>query len=682
MADIATIKSNIARMIDQGAPEEDIDAYVASEGVTPEQLRQRGAMAERQGRGASTLQGALVGFGDEVVAGGAAGMRTIYDPKTGQWFSGDYGEKYDEMLARERQGLEDFRSLHPRQAAGLEVAGGVATALVPAGAVVRGASLPGNIGRGIAAGGAMGGAQGFGSGEGGVDQRLSGAMEGAKWGTIGGGLAPVAGRVMGAAWNAFATTLANRGVDRQSIQKILGRLRDSGFSPQDAAQRLDELGPEAMLADVNSGMQVSLGATAIKDPGAAAMVSQRLGGRLDRAPQRVNQDLDAAFGPPRDPYTQRQASAAQRAAISPEYEEALTNAPQLPANMGEILQAQLTNPAAALGKRNFMLGIMNQVDDALMADTPELAARRLHDLRKNLDAQIVYDPRERFMLSSADKANQAALEEARAAIDDVLKNRVPGFQEADEAFAPITRQQAAYEKGRRALRDDISVGEHRADMAGYSRSERQMSNAGTRYDIDQRLDKPRQNAGLTADRILGGNAAQQKLEASIGRPGAERLRRGIDREETFTETSNLGDVRRNSRTMPLKEAAADMWGNGYGFGGDLGAAAMGGWMGGGWKGALGASAGVLAKKLGGAAGHAVSAKTGRTIRQVADDLTSTGAQRTRLIKALTKEAAALPVRARNSEAISRLATALLLGTSGQTGSAVREAAQAYGLVSQ
>ena len=39
MADIAKVKRNIQRMIDQNAPESDIDAYVASEGTTPEELR-------------------------------------------------------------------------------------------------------------------------------------------------------------------------------------------------------------------------------------------------------------------------------------------------------------------------------------------------------------------------------------------------------------------------------------------------------------------------------------------------------------------------------------------------------------------------------------------------------------------------------------------------------------------
>jgi hypothetical protein len=48
MTDVPKIKRNIQRMIDQNAPESDIDAYVASEGVTAEQLRAHGGQQAPQ----------------------------------------------------------------------------------------------------------------------------------------------------------------------------------------------------------------------------------------------------------------------------------------------------------------------------------------------------------------------------------------------------------------------------------------------------------------------------------------------------------------------------------------------------------------------------------------------------------------------------------------------------------
>jgi hypothetical protein len=683
--DIAKVKRNIQRMIDQNAPETDIDAYVASEGVTIEQLQGRQATTPQFREGdASTmfLQGASLGLGDEIVAGGVAGLRSLYDPRTGEVMGGNIGQKYDEALDYERKFIEDTRADHPMGSTALEAAGGLSTAILPMGAAVRGGGMMARGGKAAAVGGGIGAAQGFASGEGGFEQRAGNAVPSAAVGAGLGFASPFLGRAIGAGWNGVANWLSARGVSSPvAVRKILETLQRSGMSPQQAQQRLDELGPEGMIGDVNPGMQAAVGGTAVRDTGAANIISSRLSNRMGRAPQRVEQTLDATLGPPRDPYTQMQGNRAQRGAVGPQYEQALTNAPQLPAHLGTTLQAQLTNPASALGKRQFMLGIMNQVDDALMADTPELAARRLFDLRKNLDAQIVYDPRARFTLSSADKANQEALIEARGAIDDVLKNRIPGFQQADESFAPVAQQQAAYERGRTVLSNKVSEAEHAADIARYSPAERDMSRAGMRYDINQRLEGQRANPnpGNTADRLLirgGGNA--RKVEATIGRNRSEALRRGIGREETFTQTSNLGDVRRNSGTAPRMEASEQMWGSGRGILGDVAASAVGGYAGGGLLGATGAAIGTIGRNLGGRAGNAVSGRMATTIRETAERLTATGPQRRLLMQELNILVARLPRNAQTAANVTRIASSILGAGGGLLGQPI---AQRAGLLS-
>ena len=42
MSDVGTIKLNVAKMIDGGANEREIDTYLSSEGVTAQQLRDAG----------------------------------------------------------------------------------------------------------------------------------------------------------------------------------------------------------------------------------------------------------------------------------------------------------------------------------------------------------------------------------------------------------------------------------------------------------------------------------------------------------------------------------------------------------------------------------------------------------------------------------------------------------------
>lgn len=69
MADIARIKSNIGKMIAQNAPESDIDEYVASEGLTPEALRNGGTQPSMA---ADIAKSAGVGLGRGVI--GLGGM--------------------------------------------------------------------------------------------------------------------------------------------------------------------------------------------------------------------------------------------------------------------------------------------------------------------------------------------------------------------------------------------------------------------------------------------------------------------------------------------------------------------------------------------------------------------------------------------------------------------------------
>lgn len=74
--DFARIKSNVAKMIDQGAPESDIDAYVAAEGTTPEALR--GA-----GKGNTSYVGAVQQGVSDVVSGVGKTIKDYVAPDAG-----------------------------------------------------------------------------------------------------------------------------------------------------------------------------------------------------------------------------------------------------------------------------------------------------------------------------------------------------------------------------------------------------------------------------------------------------------------------------------------------------------------------------------------------------------------------------------------------------------------------
>lgn len=126
MADFARIKRNIGRMVDQGAPEADIDEYIRTEGVTLSQVRAfkgvdgppKDVKAEADFRETTfggygmpqrVLDNATFGAAIPVTAGLEAAGKTAYKALTGQetdiW--GDYTysrDVQDELLRRSREG--------------------------------------------------------------------------------------------------------------------------------------------------------------------------------------------------------------------------------------------------------------------------------------------------------------------------------------------------------------------------------------------------------------------------------------------------------------------------------------------------------------------------------------------------------------------------------------------------
>lgn len=246
MADTDRIKRNIGKMIDAGAPEADIDAYLSSEGFRSAEDFRAGKRAapqvQPQGRSDAAAnafgQGATLGFGDEL----AAGVRAAF-PKFSNWMmSGPalqrdesiggsptpqtvseaptYDQRYSDELNRQRSQTKVDAKAYPAMTTGANLAGTLATAgalsFLPGGQTLLGGgatSLPGAMVRGAASGAALGGAQGFGEGEGGLDNRLKAAGTGAAIGGVVGGTLPAVGSGLGYLYEKLAPPILNKAAD-------------------------------------------------------------------------------------------------------------------------------------------------------------------------------------------------------------------------------------------------------------------------------------------------------------------------------------------------------------------------------------------------------------------------------------------------------------------------------------
>ncbi len=230
MADLARIKRNVAKMAGMGAPEADIDGYIASEGVTVDDVRNfkpaaAGGAAAAQPFAAGGMsadseafkrmagwasphnqpslsdnvealqvkipQGVTFGFADEANAGLQTVPRVIGQMLQGQ--PADFGKAYGEGLDYTREYIDERAKKAPNAALAGELMGGLMTGgtLAKAGLTLMkpGASIPGAVLRGGAEGAAYGGVSGFGNSEAdSLEGRLDDAKEGALWGAGTGGL--------------------------------------------------------------------------------------------------------------------------------------------------------------------------------------------------------------------------------------------------------------------------------------------------------------------------------------------------------------------------------------------------------------------------------------------------------------------------------------------------------------
>ena len=232
--------------------------------------------------GQSVAQGVTLGFMDEIAAGldapFVAGKRALVD---GQPF--DMGKAYDDRLAGYRQDEAEFRESNPVSSFVGEAAGAVAgTVANPALRAITsapaGASILAQTGRGALAGGALGGAYGFGSGEGGIENRAVGAATGAAVGGVVGAAAPAAIQGVRKAGQFVADKTINLLPFRQmgaAERKVAEALMRDGMTPEQAAARLQEMGPEAAIMDLGTNVRgLARGVATVPGEGKTAITNK------------------------------------------------------------------------------------------------------------------------------------------------------------------------------------------------------------------------------------------------------------------------------------------------------------------------------------------------------------------------------------------------------------------------
>ena len=239
--------------------------------VAPKKVQQKGysdrlldrdypqRLAERRlpkyGARESVLQGATLGFADEIGAAGTAtgdAIANLLAGKTANWKTA-----FDEALADYAEAERRYKQSHPNRAFWSEVYGSLTVPGAMVGKAISSAkSLPGAMGRGAATGAGLGAASGAGHASSG--ERLPGAAIGAGTGAVVGAAIP--GVVAGGQKAVEVATRAIPGsAKRESGVKLAQALQRDDITPDQAMSRVRQVGPQGVIADIGENARALAG---------------------------------------------------------------------------------------------------------------------------------------------------------------------------------------------------------------------------------------------------------------------------------------------------------------------------------------------------------------------------------------------------------------------------------------
>jgi hypothetical protein len=567
MADIARIKGNIAKMIAQNAPEADIDAYVASEGVSLDDLRkpsvpaldkyQQAAIEERdalKAKGIDTgagltrrlAQGATFNLADEIMAGATTPLEMIkrgtFSPREG----------YNYAKAREDLIMEDARKNTGALGTAAEIAGGVGSGLGAASGgltFARGlAPDAGLVARSLASAGdsaAFGALAGAGEGNS-LKERFNSALLGGAVGGVLGGAAPAAISLGSAALSPVISNIRARlnpeGFARSQVARGVS---ESGMTPAQIADEVRAAAGEGQgmftAADAMGNAGQRLLATTARAPGQARTdVVNFLEGRQAGQGRRISNALAEGFDSPQTAaQTEARLTAARNAAADAEYGAVRSDA--RPVDITNVVQNidRTINPATAFGTgiandsvEASLLGIRNRLTDGRSNLTEFNAVQRVRgDLSDAVEAA-----------RRAGQGNKARLlGQALRELDTSLENASGGFRQANRNFAQATRDIEAVQTGR-----DAAMRGRTEDTIPAFQALGPNGQAAFRSGYVDPLIAQTQGAafGVNKARPLISDAFE--AEAGAMAPGAPLMQRRIGRENTMFQTRNAATG--NSKT--------------------------------------------------------------------------------------------------------------------------------------
>jgi hypothetical protein len=366
---------------------------------------------------------------------------------------------------------------------------------------------------------------------------------------------PVAERAL----SPIARLLMGKSVPK-STQNIGRQLEREGIDPSTLVQRIDEVGPDAVLADLGPNLQRQAGAIASLPGEGQAILRDALVKRQQGTNARIQGDVDATLGEAPVPSYLQSTIREGQDALSPAYREVLQGASPVDATP---LAAWLDDvafrdrgPAQTAAQR-----VRQMLDETGNAGTLSTNPETLLSTRKAIDG---------MMSSETNTDVLGVLKRARNEVDQMLGAAVPGIKQVDAQFAELARQSKAVDSGQQVLEsgrtaprpaevtDMMAQGaQPEGLLVGPSGAAFRLTQ-GARAEIDRIIGTTGNNLTALKSALKGdGSWNRDRLVTLFGKDKADRLLNILEREQRYAQTFDT--VTRNSETAARaaaqKEAA-------------------------------------------------------------------------------------------------------------------------------
>ena len=466
-------------------------------------------------------QGLSFGFSDEIAGalGSIPASFSLNDSFTDK-LSG-IPDAYRGIRDAARENNAAFSERNPKTALAANLAGGLATG--GAGLTRAGVNTVSGLAKSGAAAGAVGG---FGASEGGVQEHVQGTATGA---AVGGLLAPALPALGGALGRLTASP-------NQATSRFETLLKRDDLTPEKLQSRLDELGPEATIADAGGPNIRAAAETMAQMPGRAMqqandLIETRQAGQAGR----INTALDEALGNGQSLFQAEQSIAENlRTQSAPLYRQAY----QQPITITPEIRDILTRPATkkALARAQEMAANEGEFF-AIDMQSGIVPTKVLDYVKRGLDDIVDGNTDIRGATNNEGRIVGNLSRTLRGEMD----KQNDTYAQARAVFGGEKQNQIALKEGQKFLRENAERTEF--NLSGKSESEREMFRLGALQALRDRV----MNKSDTADSVkavFSSPGLREKIRAIVPDEAAyDALVQKMEAEAQFfrTGTQMLGN---------------------------------------------------------------------------------------------------------------------------------------------